>query len=79
MGFSRHEYWSRWPFLSLGEFPHPGIEPRSPAMQADSLPPELNVTSRFNSVETNLGIAFPDLSLPDLDFLLNFKSLPVTC
>ena len=26
---------------SLGELPHPGIEPRSPALQADSLPAEL--------------------------------------
>ena len=50
MGFSRQEYWSGLPFLSPGEFPDPGIKPRSPAMQADSLPPELNVTSRFNKV-----------------------------
>ena len=38
MEFSRQEYWSRLPFLSLGDLPHPGIEPRSPALQADSLP-----------------------------------------
>ena len=37
MGFSRHEYWSRLPFPSPGDLPRPGIEPRSPALQADPL------------------------------------------
>ena len=37
MGFSRQEYWSGLPFPSPGDLPDPGIEPRSPAMQADSL------------------------------------------
>ena len=41
MGFSRQEYWSGLPFPSPGNFPDPGIEPRSPALQADSLPTEL--------------------------------------
>ena len=41
MGFSRQEYWSGLPFPSLGDFPDPGIEPRSPALQADALPSEL--------------------------------------
>ena len=43
MGFSRQEYWSGLPFPSPGDLPDPGIEPRSPALQADSLtsePPE---------------------------------------
>jgi len=40
MGFSRHEYWSGLPFPSLGDLPNPGIEPRSPALQADALPSE---------------------------------------
>ena len=38
MGFSRQEYWSGLPFPSLGDLSNPGIEPRSPALQADSLP-----------------------------------------
>ena len=38
MGFSRMEYWSGLPFPSPGDLPNPGIEPRSPALQADSLP-----------------------------------------
>ena len=37
MGFSRQEYWSRLPFPSPGDLPHPGIKPRSPALQADAL------------------------------------------
>ena len=40
MGFSRPEYWSGQPFPSPGALPNPGIEPRSPALQADSLPAE---------------------------------------
>ena len=38
MEFSRPEYWSGQPFPSPGDLPIPGIEPRSPALQADSLP-----------------------------------------
>ena len=37
MGFSRQEYWSGLPFPSPGELPDPGIEPGSPALQADAL------------------------------------------
>ena len=40
MEFSRQEYWSRLPFRSPGNLPDPGIEPRSPALRADSLPSE---------------------------------------
>ena len=38
MGFSRHlANWSGLPFPSPGDLPDPGIKPRSPALQADSL------------------------------------------
>jgi len=40
MGFSRQEYWSGLPFHSPGDLHNPGIEPRSPALQADFLPSE---------------------------------------
>ena len=40
MGFSRQEYWSGEPFPLPGDLPNPGIQPRSPALQADALPPE---------------------------------------
>ena len=41
MGFSRQEYWSGLPFPSPRDLPDPGIEPRYPALQADSLLTEL--------------------------------------
>ena len=40
MEFSRPEYWSGYPFHSPGDLPNPGIEPRCPALQMDSLPAE---------------------------------------
>ena len=40
MGFSTQEYWSGLPFLSPGDLPNPGIEPRSPALEADALTSE---------------------------------------
>ena len=41
MGFSRQECWSGLPFPSPRDLPNPGIELRSPALQVDSLPAEL--------------------------------------
>ena len=41
MRFSRQEYWSELLFPSPGGLLDPGIEPRSPALQADSFPTEL--------------------------------------
>ena len=41
MGFPRQEYWSGLPCPPPGDLPNPGIKPRSPALQADSLPAEL--------------------------------------
>ena len=40
MGLSRQKYWSGLPFPPPGDLPDPGIEPRSPGVQADSLPSE---------------------------------------
>ena len=40
MGFSRQEYWSGLPFPPPGDLPDPGIEPGSPALQADALTSE---------------------------------------
>ena len=40
MGFSRQEYWSGLPFPSPGYLPSSGIEPGSPALQADALTSE---------------------------------------
>ena len=40
MGFSGQEYWSGLPFPSPGGLPDPGIEPRSPSLEADTLTSE---------------------------------------
>ena len=39
-GFSRQEYWSGLPCPPPGDLPNPGIKPRSPTLQVDSLPSE---------------------------------------
>ena len=41
IGFPRQEYWSGLLFPSPGDLPHPGIKPRSPALQVDCLSAEL--------------------------------------
>ena len=55
MEFSRQEYWGRLTFPSPGDLPDPGIKPRSPALQADSLLSELpgkpSVTASFSGFE----------------------------
>lgn len=40
MGFLKQEYWNRLPFPSVGDLSDPEIEPESPELQVDSLPPE---------------------------------------
>ena len=46
MELSRQEYWSVLPFSLPGDLPNPGIEPRCPELQADSLPTELSDKSK---------------------------------
>ena len=59
MGISGPEYWNGWPFPSPGDLSDPGIEPGSPALQADSLPPEPPGQSflffRFGVVQTAIS------------------------
>ena len=67
MGFSRQEYWNGLPFPSPGDLPNPGIKPRSPALQADSLPIEpwrkhkdgrrSEITFRINPYTSQGGLA----------------------
>ena len=64
-GFSRQEYWSGLPFPSQGHCPNPGIEPRSPTLQADSLPskpPEKSMNTEVHSLFFLQGI-FPTQEL----------------
>ena len=53
MGFSRQEYRSGLSFPSPGDLPDPGIEPGSPALQADALlsePPGKPTDEMMNTV-----------------------------
>ena len=72
MVFSRQEYWSGLPFPSPGNLPDPGIEPRSPALQAGALPsePPGKTKKRPQIVKTILwkkkkagGVMLPDVRL----------------
>ena len=62
MGFSRQEHWSGLLCPPPGDLPNPGIEPRSPALQVDSLP-----LSYQGSPIKCIGLLKPD-------FLLMFSS-----
>ena len=60
MGFSRQECWSGLPFPSPGDLPDLGIEPRSPALQADALPSEPpGKPSILNSIKNKCGFSAP--------------------
>ena len=57
MGFSRQEYWSGLPFPFPRDLPNPGIKPITSALQADSLPTELQVMlSRYQN--SNVPLLF---------------------
>ena len=64
MGFSRQEYWSGLLFPSPGDLPDPGTEPRSPALQADSLPSEpLGKVESANTMIFSGSLKYSRLSL----------------
>jgi len=62
MEYSRQEYWNRYPFPSPGDLPDSGLKHRSPALQADSLPPEPPGKPYLHSVLFNvyMYVAFLD-------------------
>ena len=67
MEFPRQEYWSGLPFPSPEELPNPGIEPGSPASQADSLPFELQGSPVFitlNGLKSNFKFRKHILKMP---------------
>ena len=78
MEFSRQEYWSGLPFPSGGNLPNPGTEPRSPALQADTLPsepPGKPMNTGVGSLSLLQGI-FPDLGIEPGSSALQADSLP---
>ena len=73
MGFPRQEYWSGLPFPSPEYLPNPGIEPRSPAMEADALtsepPGKPNIQYSFVNYSYNAVHYIPE-------FIFNSKYAP---
>ena len=64
MGFFRQEYWSGLLFPSPGDLSDPGTEPRSPALQADSLPSEpLGKVESANTMIFSGSLKYSRLSL----------------
>ena len=74
MGFSRQEYWSGLPFPSPWDLPDPGIEPRSPALQADSF-----LTELWGNPMTNLDsiLKSKDIILPTKVYIVKSLVFPV--
>ena len=72
MGFSRPEYWSGQSFPSPGDLPNPGIKPRSPALQADSLPAKTQEkpTEGFDCMERKLECMGPREESPEYQSLI---------
>ena len=80
MEFSRQEYWSGLPFSSPGDLPDPGIEPGSPALQADALlsePPGKSI-SFCVQVGIKLNSGFDALSCESLSKCLQLSE-PLLC
>ena len=73
MGFSRQEYWSGLTFPFPGDFPNPGIEPKSPALQADTLTSE----PPGKSLSNYLYKGFRWLHSIKIDFTQTFQSVQV--
>ena len=78
MEFSRQEYWSGFPFPSPGDLPNPGIEPGSPALQADALlsePPGKQIISGTTKVKRlyRMRQEVRDLTRTFLNFLLSIS------
>ena len=78
MEFSRQEYWSRLPFPSAGDLPDPGIEPGSPALQANSVlsepPGKQTLTGISNKFEIrNMRESKGIIKMQDMESLLSMR------
>ena len=63
----RPEFWSGKPFPSPGDLPNPGIKPRSPTWQADSLPAEPQGKPHQKEVGQNIKDKKRDKRVKDRD------------
>ena len=76
MRFPRQEYWSGLPFPSPGDLPNPGIKPRSPALQADSLPSEPPGKLCFIKSSLHIGNIEPGAAMCIITALIWVFNLP---
>ena len=76
MEFSRPEYWSGLPFPSPGDHLNPVIKPRSPALQADSLPAEHKGSPRTLEYPSSSPGDLPDPGIEAESPALQVDSLP---
>ena len=75
-GFSRQEYWSELPCPPPGDLPNPGMEPRSPTLQVDSLPVAMHGTKNkgHNISPMHINSSGPPARTPQSKLLLT-----ITC
>ena len=91
-GFSRQEYWSELPCPPPGDLPHPGFEPRSPALQAGSLlsePPGKPHPARLSEHRLELPVSYSKFPVAVLHMVtcmfqcyslnLSHRLLPLLC
>ena len=64
LGFPRQEYWSGLPFPSPGGLPNLGIEPESPALQADFLPLSCQRSPQWSIQFSSVAQSCPTLCDP---------------
>ena len=76
MEFSRPEYWSGLPFPSPGDLPNPGIKPRSPILQVDSLPAESQGKPKNTGVPIPSSVDLPSPGIEPGSPALQVDSLP---
>ena len=71
------EYWSRWPNPSPADLSNPAIEPGSPVLKVDSLPPELPGKHLYLILHISWIFHWP---LPlDLEFIHTYKKKQKYC
>ena len=78
MGFCQQDYWSGFPCPPPADLPNPGIEPRSPTLQADSLLSELPGKSKAFGTSLKKGkvcvyVCTPEYSLEGLLLKLQYS------
>ena len=73
MEFFRPEFWSRYPFPSLGDLFNPGSEPGSPELQADPSPSELPREPKSTCVDRELYY-WPDIKAECIAYAKALKS-----